>query len=80
MKYYTTDNGKLLRSKKDELTSLDRAILEKCKIGMNIVRVLKAGKPYYNQRGERRFATTDEILAAVSKLQGLKLLERRWYG
>lgn len=77
MKYYTTDDRKLIRSKQSELTSLDRAILDKCKVGMNIVRVIKAGKPYRTGSGERRSATTDDILASVSKLQGLKLLVRR---
>lgn len=78
MKFRTTGDGGLLKSKWGELTSLERAILDKCKIGgMSIIRVIKAGKPYRTPLGERRFATTDEILVAVSKLQDLKLLDRR---
>ena len=78
MKYYTTSDNRLLRSKWGELTSLERASLDKCKIGgMSIIRVIKAGKPYRTPLGKRWFAATDEILAAVSKLQGLKLLDRR---
>ena len=77
MKYYTTTDKKALKAAKDKLTSLDRAILEKCEIGMNILRVLKAGKPFVDQLGKHEFASTNEILEEVSKLQKLRLLERR---
>ena len=77
MKYYTVSNRGKMKEAKDKLNSLDRAILAKCEVGMNIVRVLKAGKPFINKFGNKEFATTNEILASVSKLEKLGVLERR---
>lgn len=77
MRYFTVNDKKRLKEVKGKLNALDRAILTKCDgIGMNILRVIKAGKPYVD-RGSKQFATTDDILRAVSKLQKLGLLERR---
>ena len=76
MKYLTVGDKKALKAAQDKLTELDKVILEKCREGLNIVRVLKAGKPY-TSRGSKQFATTDEILASVDRLLKLKLLERR---
>ena len=77
MKYYVVNDKKKLKETKDKLNALDRAILDKCdRIGMNIIRVIKAGKPYVD-RGSRQFATTDEVLSSVRKLQKLGILERR---
>lgn len=80
-KYYvvvqTKYNKDKLKEARLQLKSLDRVLLEKCEFGMNIVRLIKAGKPYTNLRGERRFATTDEVLASVDKLEKLGLVERR---
>lgn len=59
------------------LSSLDKSILESCKSGLNIVRVLKVGKPYVNSYGRKQFATTSEILSAVERLVKGGLLERR---
>ena len=77
MSYIATENRKKLREVSNELGSLDRAILAKCKFRMNITRVIKAGKPFFNSSGDRMFATTDEVLASVEKLIKLGLLERR---
>jgi hypothetical protein len=75
MKYYLINDRKVL--KKASLTLLDKAILEKCKIGaMNITRLIKAGKPY-SLGSSKGFATTQEVLESVEKLQRLGLLERR---
>jgi len=75
MKYYVINDKKQL--KKASLTLLDKAILEKCKIGpMNITRLIKAGKPY-SLGSSKGFASTDEVLASLEKLQKLGLLERR---
>jgi len=75
MKYYFVNDKKQL--KKASLTLLDKAILEKCKIGpMNITRLIKAGKPY-SLGSSKGFATTQEILESVEKLQRLGLLDRR---
>lgn len=76
-KFHTVKDKKAMKEAKDKLTMLDLAILTKCEISMNIVRVLKAGKPYINKYGRKEFATTDEILAAVKKLEKLGVLERR---
>lgn len=71
MKYYLVNDKKILKTA--SLTLLDKAILEKCKQGaMNVTRLIKAGKPY-----NRNFATTEEVLASLEKLQKLGLLERR---
>ena len=79
MRFYTLYNRKKFKSLKDKLTSLDRVILEKCNdsSGINIIRLLKAGKPYTNKFGKRQFATTDEVMASVNKLQRLGVLEGR---
>lgn len=78
MKYYVVSDRKKRKEAKDKLNSLDRAILTKCgSIGMNIIRVIKAGKPFVNKFGGKEFATTDEVLASVSKLEKLGVLERR---
>lgn len=75
MKYYTVNDRKARKEAK--LTLLDKAILEKCKeAGMNITRVIKAGKPYLVGTS-KQFATTEEVLTSVEKLQKLGLLERR---
>jgi len=76
-KFYAAKDKKAMKAAKDKLTALDMAILAKCERGMNIVRVLKAGKPYINKYGRKEFATTDEILATVKKLEKLGVLERR---
>ena len=76
MKYYTVGSRKKTNEASGKLSALDWAILEKCKEPMNVVRVLKAGKPYYD-RGSRSFATTDEILGAIRKLLKLGLLTER---
>ena len=75
MKYYFIKDKKAL--KEANLTPLDKAILDKCRVaGMNFTRLLKAGKPYPLGSG-RCFATTREIVNSVEKLQRLGLLERR---
>lgn len=75
MKYYLIKDKKALKEAK--LTSLDKAILGKCEVaGMNITRLIKAGKPYSIEHS-RHFATTSEIVTSVEKLQKLGLLERR---
>lgn len=78
MKYYTTKDKKEIKKAREQLNFLDMAILEKCDVpyGMNILRVLKAGKPYY-RGGSRVFATTNSILNSVEKLLKLELLSRR---
>lgn len=73
MKYYTVDDKRKIREASSKLSALDRAILEKCKEPMNVIRVLKAGKPYYDN-GSRSFATTDEVLRAIRKLLKLGIL------
>lgn len=76
MRYYAVRDRKKLKEAK--LTALDKTILDRCgDIGLNIVRILKAGKPYISQSGGKEFATTTDIVAAVRKLQKLELLERR---
>lgn len=77
MKFYTTSNKKTIKLEKDKLNSLDKAILEGCEEGLNIVRILKCGKPYIGGLGSKKFATTDVILASIDKLLKLKILERR---
>lgn len=77
MKYYTMHDRKAMKAAQEKLTSLDRAILEKCEIGMNIIRCIKAGKPFINKGGSKEFATTDEVLRSVERLQKLELLEKR---
>lgn len=75
MKYYYVKDKKVLKTA--SLTLLDKAILEKCKeAGMNVTRLIKAGKPYCIGTS-KCFATTDEVLASLEKLQKLGLLERR---
>ena len=75
MKYYFTGDKGVL--KKAQLTHLDRAILEKCKQGsMNITRLIRAGKPYLIG-SSKAFATTEEVVASLERLQKLGLLERR---
>jgi len=75
VKYYFVKDKKALKEAK--LTLLDKAILEKCKIGaMNITRLIKAGKPY-SLGSSKGFATTQEVLESVEKLQKLGLLDRR---
>lgn len=72
MKYYLTGDKKA--EKKANLTPLDKAILEKCKLGgMNVTRLLKAGKPY-RVGTKRLFATTKEVVASLEKLQKLGIL------
>jgi len=73
MKYCTVNDKKKIRKASGELSALDRAILEKCKEPMNVIRVIKAGKPYYDN-GSRNFATTDEVLEAIRKLLKLGIL------
>ena len=77
MSYIATGGKKELKETKDKLNSLDRAVLAKCRYSMNLTRVIKAGKPYWNSNGRRLFATTDGVLASIDKLIKLKLLERR---
>ena len=79
MRYFTANDRKKSKETKGSLTSLDKAVLNKCGggEGVNIVRVLKAGKPFVNDRGRKQFATTDDILASVRKLEKLELLSRR---
>ena len=77
MRYYAvrTDKKKLKGAK---LTALDKTILDGCgDTGLNFTKVLKAGKPFINQFGKREFATTEDILVSIRKLQKLELLERR---
>lgn len=77
-KYFAAHDKKKLKEHKDKISSLGRALLAKCdRLDMNIVRMLKAGKPYINKFGRRQFATTDEILAEIKKLEGFGVLERR---
>ena len=73
VKYHTANDKKKIREASSKLNALDRAILEKCKEPMNVIRVLKAGKPYYDN-GSRSFATTDEVLRAIRKLLKLGIL------
>ena len=75
MKYYYIKDKKALKEAK--LVPLDKVILEKCKDdGMNISRLLKAGKPY-TIGSSKYFATTQDVISSVNKLQRLGLLERR---
>lgn len=75
MKYYLI--GSKREIKKASLTYLDKAILEKCQKGsMNSTRLIKAGKPY-SIGSSKVFASTEEVLASLEKLQRLGLLERR---
>jgi len=76
MKYFAVLDKKKLKEAK--LTALDWAILRKCDgIGMHVTRLIKAGKPYLNSAGSKEFATTDDIVTAIRKLQKLGFLERR---
>lgn len=79
MRYYATNDRRKSKEARDKLTSLDKAILSKCSggEGVNVIRVLKAGKPFINDRGRKQFATTDDILASVRKLQRFGLLVGR---
>jgi len=75
MKYYYIKDKKVLKDAK--LTLLDKTLLEKCKeCGISVIRLIKAGKPYHIG-SSKCFATTDEVLASLEKLQRLGLLERR---
>ena len=76
MKYVATGDRKKLKEAKDELNSLDTAILTKCLVSRNITRVIKAGKPFWDKNGRRTFATTREVLASVDKLIKQGLLKR----
>lgn len=76
MKYRTVSSRKALKAAQEKLNALDGAVLRGCVVSLNIIRVLKLGKPYV-ERGSRQFATTDEILASVDKLLRLGVLERR---
>lgn len=76
MRFCTTGDRKALRAAKGRLSALDEAVLRGCCTSLNIVRVLKLGKPYV-ERGSRQFATTSEIMASVDKLLRLGVLERR---
>jgi len=83
MKYFSVSIKNLKLSKEDrkeleqKLSSLDRTILSKAKMGSDIVALLSCGKPYINKFGSKEFASTPRILGEVSKLQKLHLLERR---
>jgi len=76
VKYFTLNDKRKFREAKDKLTSLDRAVLSRCNEdgGVNVIRVLKAGKPFVNDMGRKQFATTGDILASVRKLQRLGIL------
>jgi len=76
VRYLAVSNRRALRAAQEKLSALDRAVLTGCAVGLNIVRVIKLGKPYYD-RGSRQFATTNEVLASVDKLLRLKVLEGR---
>jgi len=75
MKYYSIKDKKVLKTA--SLTNLDKVIFEKClDVPMNITRLIKTGKPY-SIGSSKHFATTDEVIKSVNKLQKLGLLERR---
>ena len=75
MKYYSIKNKKVMKEAK--LIPLDKVLYEKCKdSGMNISRLIKAGKPY-SIGSSKYFATTQDIVDSISRLQRLGLLERR---
>ena len=75
MKFYSIRDRKILKNA--SLTSLDKVIYEKCSSsGMNISRLIKAGKPYWTG-SSKHFATTEEVISSVTKLQKLGLLEGR---
>jgi len=77
VKYYSVEDKKAIKEARDKLTALDIAILSGCRVGLNIVRVLKLGKPYTNSYGSKEFATTNQVLASVDKLLRAKVLIRR---
>ena len=61
--------------KTKDLSWLDKTILKGCKENaLRIQQILHICKPYVNQWGTRRFATTDEVVASVRKLVKLELL------
>ena len=76
MKYCAAGNRRALRAVDGKLNALDRAVLKGCSDSLNIIRIIKLGKPYV-ERGSRQFATTSEIMASVDKLLRLGVLERR---
>jgi hypothetical protein len=76
VKFHRLDVDKKVRKEVEpELTSLDKAILEKCQEPINIVRVIKAGKPYIDKFGRKRFANNQQVFDSIKKLVKLKLLE-----
>ena len=79
MRYYATNDRRKSEEARDKLTSLDKAVLNKCNggEGVNVIRVLKAGKPFTNDMGRKQFATTGDVLASIRKLQRFGLLVGR---
>lgn len=77
MKFTAIQDKRKLKELDTKLTMLDRAILKKCEVPMNIVRIIKAAKPYKSKSGYNKFATTEQVLAVVDKLIKLGLLEGR---
>ena len=83
MKYYVVKLGRRQRKEQEKflasLNSLDKAILGGCgsEGGLNILRIIKCGKPYSNKFGGKEFASTDQVLVSLDKLLKGGLIERR---
>ena len=57
------------------LNSIDKTILRGCKDeALRIQQLLHLCKPYHDQWGTRKFASTEEVVHSVKKLVKLELL------
>lgn len=78
MKWFSQDIDKKTKKEVEEkLTQLDRVILEKCKLGANIIQILSSGKFFRNKDGSRQYSSTDTVKKSILKLEQLGLLIRR---
>lgn len=80
MKFYTA-KPKLKRDERkeleDKLTTLDKRILESCKLGRDLGSIKNECRPYPNKYGLKIFPSCGTVDKAVSKLEKLGVLIRR---
>lgn len=80
MKFYTI-RPKLKKEEKKELekklTTLDKWILDHCRLGRDIGSIQNECRPYTNKYGLKVFASLQTVRVAVAKLEKLGVLIRR---